>query len=332
MFLFPIFRVWAAVIVILTVGLIVILIQNPLEKFNHSPPYDGVSAYEMDHELNDHFKDKAFQCRNAGDYTPVDSDESIQAFDKFVQYVNQGSSARDFWMEPTNQTQREELLEAAISAGSWKAHYINAMWTLKTRGNNLEGDEAVSQLEALAAGGIPIAAYMYSRLFFGKDPAEEQRMLSEAVDRGSPEAMAMIGEHMVIRSKSLRSVGKSMLDCALAQGYSDAYRGLGKLADMEGRWVDAYRLWEKGANSGCDGCVRHMEDFAKVRVRPAQDEDPALLQIKKFYASRFLYRVSLLREFNTPLPKNMAFQFTDGELVKLLKLQQLTRRGAAVSG
>lgn len=120
-----------------------------------------------------------------------------------------------------------------------------------------------------------------------------------------------------------------MLDCAAAQGNGDAYDSLGLLADMEGRKVDAYRLWEKGVNNGCAACIERMEEFAKIRAdydpsTGITDATPALKQIEHFYSENSLFEWTVLPDLYRPLPANLSFHVSDDDILKLLKLQAAT--------
>lgn len=142
--------------------------------------------------------------------------------------------------------------------------------------------------------------------------------------------MASVGSTIVAQSKALRPLAKPMLECAVDQGNADAYKALGILADMEGRRLDAYRLWERGTNLGCEGCIKHLENIAKVRPgykisTPFTDLMPELVAIRKFYASNFFHGLSSLPDFERSLPEKLVFRPSDAELLKLLKLEQQMR-------
>lgn len=298
-------------------------LQDRLAKLNRSPTHDDATRSEHSTELLARFDGRPFQCRNSIDYTPEETAEAASAFDAFVRYVKHGDSIQDFWMDPKRRAERERLIAKAIEIGSWKAEYVDAVWRLTTRSSSDAHEKAVRQLEGLVERGIPIAAYKYAT-FLDRDPDEQYRIHAEAIDRGSADSMAAVGGNMIARSMKLRADGKAMLECALAQGKAETYSMLGKLALMEGRWVDAYRLWGEGVNKGCDSCVSRLLAFARIRPgyrlsQPREDFMPELERIRRFYAKNYFYSDTRLDEFKMPLPSDMAFHFSDEELVTLLE-------------
>jgi hypothetical protein len=303
--------------------------SQELARFNQSAPWDDVSAEERDETLIAQFKGRSFVCRQAKDHTPEDTGNAARAFGEFVQYTTHGDHVPDFWSSEVTRKKRLDLIRAAIKAGSWKAEYVDSIWAFREGGDAATHQDAVRRLEKLVSQGIPLAAYTYAT-YLEDAPGEQERMMSEAIDRGSPDAMAWVGGNIVVRSKQLRQTGKAMLDCAAAQGNGDAYESLGLLADMEGREVDAYRIWEKGVNNGCQACIRRMEQFVKIRAdydpsMGTTDATPALKQIGYFYSDNFLFEWTQLPDLYEPLPVNLAFHVSDGDILKLLKLQASAR-------
>ncbi|WP_211609636.1 SEL1-like repeat protein [Paraburkholderia haematera] len=302
--------------------------SQELDHFNHSTVWDDASAEERDQTLIAQFKGRSFVCRQAKDHTPEDAGNAARAFGEFVQYTTHGDGVPDFWDSEAARKKRLDLISAAIKAGSWKADYVDSVWAFKARGDAAAHQDAARRLEKLASQGIPIAAYTYAT-YLEQTPDEQERVMSEAIDRGSPDAMAWVGGNIVVRSKQLRQIGKAMLDCAAAQGNGDAYDSLGLLADMEGRKVDAYRLWEKGVNNGCLACIGRMEEFAKIRAgydpsTGTTDATPALKQIGHFYSDNFLFEWTRLPDLYRPLAADLSFHISDGDILKLLKLQAST--------
>lgn len=99
---------------------------------------------------------------------------------------------------------------------------------------------------------------------------------------------------------------------------------------MEGRRLYADRLWEKGINEGCASCSGYLESVGRVRrgytpATPMLDLVPELAAINAFYEHNFFYDLSGLRDFEQPLPENIAFHLDDKELLELLKLEQRSR-------
>lgn len=279
------------------------------------------------------FKAKNFVCRNATQFTPKESDAAARAFSEFVEYNETGGKTENFWMDAANKQKRENLLSAALKAGSWKADYVDSVWSIRFPKGPESAKDASARLVKLVEKGVPIAVYKYATYLFGRDDKDMYYLLDAAIDRGSPHAMALVGGNIVVQSRALRPLGKALLECAASQGHADAYYSLGELANMESRQVDAYRFWEKGINEGCEECIRVMRDVAWVRGfsldGPAQDssvdkltmEDymPELQRIKKFYDKNFFYEISELPEFYLPLPDELIFQLSDAELLKTLR-------------
>ncbi|MCS6085898.1 hypothetical protein LNN85_12980 [Klebsiella pneumoniae subsp. pneumoniae] len=119
----------------------------------------------------------------------------------------------------------------------------------------------------------------------------------------------------------MHPLGKQLLACAVGQGYAEAYDHLGLLADMEGRRVDAYRLWEKGINEGCEGCIKKMSNLAKVRHGysadvPMMELMPELTRIKEFNENNFFYQLTELPDFYRRLPDELIFHLNDSGTFK----------------
>lgn len=142
--------------------------------------------------------------------------------------------------------------------------------------------------------------------------------------------MSAVGGTIVVRVQELHPLGKQLLECAVGQGYAEAYDHLGLLADMEGRRLDAYRLWEKGINEGCEGCIKKMSNLAKVRHGysadvPMMELMPELTRIKEFNENNFFYQLTELPDFYRRLPEELIFHLNDSELLSLLKLEKFSR-------
>lgn len=299
-----------------------------LENFNHVPAsYGSSDRLSVDSQLLAEFKDKKFVCRNEADFLPKESTAAAEAFSQLVKYALAGDQIENFWMDKEHKDKRESLLAAAVKEGSWKAVYLDTIWTLSYPSNPEEAAKASEKLQELIQQGVPIAAYQYGSALYGRDYKTMYRLLSGAVDRGSPQAMALVGGNIVPQAKELHPIGKEMLQCAVKQGFAPAYMSLGKLAWMEGHRLDAYRLWEKGVNEGCAGCSEYLEQIGRVRrgytlATPMLQQVPELEAINKFYENNFFYNLSELKDFERPLPENLAFHLNDKELLKLLIVEQ----------
>jgi hypothetical protein len=168
-------------------------------------------------------------------------------------------------MDAVHRKQREDLLTAALEADSWKARYVDAVWSSRFPKAGETTADGAARMRALAEQGIPIAVYMYGTYAI----AHRQfyfELHDAAIDRGNPQSMTLIGGSILYKAPALRPMAKEMLECAVAQGYGKAYDLLGTSAQMEGRRVDAYRLWAEGVNKGCVECVNHLRALGLVRT------------------------------------------------------------------
>lgn len=299
-----------------------------LEDFNHLPAaYGSSDQLSVEPQLLSEFKGKKFICRNEADFLPKESAAAAQAFKKLVEYALAGDQVENFWMDKEHKEKRESLLAAAVKEGSWKAIYLDSVWTLSYPASPEKAAEAAETLQKLIKQGVPIVAYQYGSSLYGRDYKKMYTLLSGAVDRGSLQAMTLVGGNIVPQAKELHPIGKEMLECAVEKGFAPAYMSLGKLAWMEGRRLDAYRLWEKGVNEGCAACSQYLEQIGRVRrgyspATPMLELVPELSAINAFYEQNFFYELSELKDFERPLPASLAFHLDDKELLKLLELEQ----------
>lgn len=303
-----------------------------LEDFNRFPSWDGTSAsLSTDPSLVAHFKGKKYVCSELKDTSPTESEAAARAFNEFVDYTKQGDKIENFWMDATHKKQRENLLSAAVKAGSWKADYLDSVWAIRYRKNAEFAQQATARLLKLVEKGVPIAAYKYATYLFGRDNESMYYLYSAAIDRGNPHAMTTVGTTIVVQSKALRPIGQALLECAASKGHANAYKGLGILANMEGRRLDAYRLWAKGTNEGCEECHVSMESIAKARDRtygPLRSHHsmlervPELIAIKQFQKDNMFYELTELADFERRIPKEMAFYPSDSELLQVLTLEE----------
>ena len=305
--------------------------QSNLEDFNHSPKWvDSAGQINPDPGLMKYFQNMKFVCHNASGFTPKENKSAAKAFSELVQYTSEGDQIKGFWNSPEHKQKREGLLATAIKAGSWKAAYVNSVWAIKYPSAETPIEVASTKLHELVSQGIPIAAYKYASYLFGRDYETMYYLYAEAIKRGSPQAMSAVGGTIVVRVQELHPLGKQLLECAVGQGYAEAYDHLGLLADMEGRRVDAYHLWEKGINEGCEGCIKKMSNLAKVRHGysvdvPMMELMPELMRIKEFNENNFFYQLTELPDFYRRLPDELIFHLNDSELLSLLKLEKFSR-------
>lgn len=298
------------------------------DDFNHGPTaYDSMGELATEPHLVAEFKDKKFVCRSEEAATPQESPAAAAAFRQLVDYAAIGDAKDHFWQDAGNKKKREDLLAAAVKAGSWKAVWLDTVWTLRYPASPEATTQANATLQKMIDQGVPIATYTWASSLYGRDYKTMYSLLSTAVDRGSPQAMTLIGGTLVPQARAMHPLAKTLLECAVKQGYAPAYASLGKLAWIEGHRTDAYRLWAKGLNQGCDACSQPLESLARVRAGyrptdPMLDLMPELAAINAFYDSNFFYSLSGLRDFERPLPEKLAFHLNDKELLALLKAEQ----------
>jgi hypothetical protein len=275
------------------------------------------------------FRDFKFDCRKQPNYSYQESPEAKAAVERFLAYVTAHPSPSD-----AQKAERLSLLEAAIKAGSWRADYIDITWGIwENRGRPQDAQPYADRLGKLASQGLPIAIHSLLRWTNGQYGDRQNRLLllKAAIERGNPNTMSDVGYNLGTHDLKLRPMAKQMLDCAAGQGHADAYDGIGQIAWHEGRWIDAYRSWVKGANLGCDDCLGKIEDL--VLLRPGHDieegtydVDPKLKALRAFYAGQFIYEITELTDLRIPAPAALQVTVSDASIVKLIKLR-LARHG-----
>lgn len=315
-----------------------------LDEFNKSPMWENSSGEISDNpSLTKPFQGKNFICRDEVSFTPKEEAAASAAFSKFVEYVSRTDKVED----SAHKKERENLLDAAIKAGSWKARYLDSVWSFRFPKVGDSKENAFARLVEIAGQGIPIAAYKLGS-YFGRQDDNMYYWFDAAIDRGSVNAMTSVGSTIVVQSKALRPIGKLMLECAVSKKHADAYNALGMLAHMEGRRLDAYRLWINGVNEGCKECFKHVEIVARAQSyisnnsiassrdkklslhffendSTSEEKSPALELIKKFYSVSWFYEISELSDFYRRLPKQMEFHPDDVALFLALKMERERR-------
>ena len=256
-------------------------LAQDLQRLNKVTMFQDEQPQENDSNLIKAFEHYQFQCVNENTSNPDESSDARKKFDAFIRYFNAHSLP-----DKAQAKERLALLEKAIKGGSWRAEYVDLIWQIwDNRNNPAAQPPLIKRLASMAQAGIPIAIYGYVKWLGGfyEQPEERYRLLKAAIDRGSPEAMTLVGGEIASRSIKLRSLGKNLLTCARKQGESSSYESLGKMAWQEGRWVDAYRIWEEGTNKGCKDCIKRCALTAGeprvekigIEALPNQDMDRA---------------------------------------------------------
>lgn len=330
-------------------------LSSPLEDFNHMPSSQP-PVVSTDADLVSRFSGKAFVCNKVEDHTPPESETAAQAFDAFMAYALIGEQDENFWSEEAHRQRRQALLEAAVKAGSWRAEYVDVLGSLRFERKPEAVNELSARLQKLATS-VPMAMYRYGKFLWPYQNSDMYYLEDAAIDRGSPHAMTYVSNTILVRAKELFPLARSMLECAASQGHAQAYEGLGKLAYREGRRLDAYRLWTKGVNEGCEDCIENLqaltqarantpekrerkrqlleklksadpssaekygEELAYLRFQDIQMQIPELERLKKFYADNFLYEVTELPEFRRRPSGDLRFYPSDPELLLLLQVQ-----------
>lgn len=349
-------RVWTVLMLVVFSGeLSAMDLSSSLEDFNHMPPWNQ-TIHSDDPDLTSRFTGKKFICTKVEDHTPQENEMAARAFDEFMTYSLIGEKDENFWSETAHRQLRVKLLEAAVKAGSWRGDYVDALWSSKFERKPEVLAELSERVRHLAAT-VPMAMYRYGKSLWPYQNSDMYYLMDAAIDRGSPHAMTYVSGNILVRSNELRPLAKAMLECAASQGHTEAYDGLGTLADMEGRRLDAYRLWAKGVNEGCEKCIAKMEMIKLARANtPAkleakrqlleklqladpssaekyreelqylnfqdiQMQIPELEQLKKFYSDNFLYQVTELPESRLRPSGDLIFYPSAAELLLLLQVE-----------
>jgi hypothetical protein len=296
-------------------------LSDELKRFNQIEiPVDERIIQDFDDGAIAAFSEYKFKCRRQKDFNPKESSNGTAQFKAFLRYASDHP-------EPTEaeKIERLALLQAAAKAGSWRADYVDLIWDIWTNRNDRNTLQSLSvRLANFAEQGIPIALYGFVHWHEDIPRMERYRILKEAMERGSPQAMDLMGYQLGLHSLALRPLAKEMLTCATSQKNPDAYDGLGQIAWLEGRWVDAYRMWEVGANLGCAQCIGQMEEF--VMLNPGfrlsdgfYNSTPRLKALRSFYESQFFYQLTKMTELLKPATADMAFHVSDEQIIALIK-------------
>lgn len=296
-------------------------IQSALREYNQVELSESAQLLPPDDSVAAAFKDYAFVCRKQSDHLPLESAQSRSAFERFVQDVRTHTVP-----DEDDIRRRRDLLNQAIEAGGWRARYFDAMWTIWLEPNSAEGRAQFEVLMDMVEEGNPAAIEGVLRWTGNMEGDETQRVLLQkaAMDAGNSEVMSHVGFSLGTRTRELRPKAIQMLECAAGQGNAEAYFGLGNIAWLEGRWVDAYRAWQQGANLGCDACLNKMEDIVLTRpdYKPSSGmfgQEPAVAALRKFYDSQFLYEISHLIELREPAPPTIRVQWSDEQIVATIR-------------
>ncbi|MFJ4430684.1 hypothetical protein ACIPZG_06905 [Pseudomonas sp. NPDC089395] len=330
--------------------------EDELQRFNNLPETPVGEIPIDDDFLTAQFENKKFECRNVNQFTPKDDVAAARAFEQFVAYTKHSESDDNFFMGAGNRQRREALLTTALEAGSWKAAYVDAVWSARFPKKGETTADGLARVRGLAEKGIPIAIHKYASYIF-VDRKASYFAHDAAIDRGSPHSMTSIASRILKRTKELRPLAKQLLECAVSQGHGAAYEPLGQIAESEGRRLDAYRLWAEGVNKGCLECVKNMRVLGLVRAgsfdRPVneaaawqrlalrsgdpgflalayekdaegevKDKTPELTAVWNYYNKVGQFGETALEEFERKLPDDLLFTLNDIELLDLLRYEE----------
>ncbi len=295
--------------------------HDDLRRYNALRLSESAQSYGTDNGEAAAFEGYDFVCRRQADHVPKESPAAVEAFQRFVDQVRSHPEPDD-----AERQRRMDLLNRAIAVGSWRARFYNAMWVIWLDPSTAEAREQFEQVSLMADEGNPAALHAILRWTNGMhdDLPQRIRLLKAAIERGNPQTMSTMGFDLGTRTRNLRPMGAKMLECAASQGDAEAYEGLGRIAWLEGRWVDAYRAWQTGANIGCADCLDHMEDIGLTRpdYTPEQGtrgQDPQITALRGHYESQSLYEISELIELREPAPPDLRVHWSDAQLVAVIK-------------
>lgn len=266
------------------------------------------------------FSEYTFVCSSQDGHLPDEAPAASEAFERFV-------TEFEAHPRPTVEDKRRrlDLLERAIAAHSWQAEYLDAVWGVwANRGVPKDAQPFMDRLAKLADEGNPLAFHALLTWTNGmhEDMPRRVRWLKTGVEGGNPQILSNVGHDLGTHSLALRPMAIRMLECAAAQGEASAYHGLGRIAWQEGRWVDAYRAWERGANLGSEDCM-HMFDEMDTLVPMASEGSVTvgdrLRDLQAHYDSQFLFRISHLASLRHPAPEWMQLHLSDAQIIALIK-------------
>ena len=298
-------------------------LQADLARFNRLKLSAEARLFPPGNGLTEAFKNESFVCRHQRDHLPVEGAAAKEAVGRFVNFAraNEGNLGDE------GQQRRVDVLSQADKAGSWRARYFTAMRHIFLFRNEPQGRAGYDQLFAMAQSGNPaaLAGVLHWSGGMYDDMPQRILILKAAIERGNSKAMATVGFDLSTRSIELRPKGLAMLQCAVDQGGAEAFEGLGRVAWLEGRWVDAYRTWLRGANLGCESCLMTV-DTAMRTTKADYDPDADMYRrdskaelLRKFYADQSLYSVSLLDDLRVEAPAKMWLEWSDLQLVQMLE-------------
>ena len=275
-----------------------------------------------------------FLCIQQKDHLPEEAPAAKRAFAKFLAYFDE-TNHDDISAE--EEKERLRLINAAIKARSWRAELSYWLWVANTgmRGDLERSRQVTGELLRMAEdrSNPVIVAAAAARIEDREEGSPTQNgLLRSGLEQGSAQVMTELGGRLAVNGLEYRARGLAMLRCAAGQGDVEAYHPLGLTARLEGRWVDAYRIFELGANQGCRPCAEELAslallkaDFSGNRDDP-RGADPEINRLASFYARQFFWQITGLIELKQPAPPSIQLQLSDAQIMGLIG-QEMKRSG-----
>jgi hypothetical protein len=305
-------------------------VPEPLLPYNRMQAADGfwMSSSHLNPQSRA-FGEVPFRCVQQKDHLPKESPAAQRSFAKFLAYFDATNNKESISEE--EEKERIRLIEAAIKAGSWRAELSYWLWVDITgyRGDLERSHRVVAELLRMAEGRNPaIVAAAAARIW---DDNNQQPPLNDllrsGLERGSPQVMTDVGGRLAVNVPEHRARGLAMLRCAADQGDVDAYHPLGLTARLVGRWVDAHRIFELGANQGCRRCAQELEPKAlQAPGFPGTRGDfngatPEINRLNAFYAAQYFWQITGLSELRQPAPPSIQLHLSDVQVMGLIGLR-----------
>jgi hypothetical protein len=272
------------------------------------------------------FGQAPFRCVQQQDHLPNESAAAQQAFAEFLAYSNK-TTKPDITVE--EKRERLRLITAAIKAGSWRAKLTDLLWQAKWGASPEESRQLAAELRRMADSGNPAAiAAVVSTI---EDPADGQRirnaLMRSGMALGNPQILTTVGHQLATNTLEHRARGLAMLRCAADQGEVNAHHSMGLTASQEGRWVDAYRIFELGANQGCARCMESLENLAILKHGLALQRDRIsgraleIQQLVAFYNQQLCWQLTGLSEVRRPAPQSIQLHLSNEQIEGLIRLK-----------
>jgi hypothetical protein len=298
-----------------------------VQRYNRMPMAEDERVIDSDFNLTEtQVTAKPFQCVLQKDFLPPESSTAQAAWRKFLAY---SKTIDDPSITAEQKRVRLQLLQDAIKAGSWRAQLTDILWDFKF--NYLQPQQvqpSVDKLLDMAEQGNPLALLAVEQWMGYTGLTDEQRanLTIAAIERGNPQLMTTVGFRLAQYSLAHRANGVAMMHCALKQGDAEAYHALGMILYMEGRWLDAHRLWEQGSNFGSTECLQRVEQIAltypgfKLGRDTTFNAIPNSAKLREFYEGQFLWNLTNIPELHEDAPEAIRIRVSDQEFIKLIDI------------